>query len=127
VYVVQHPYYGVLAGKSEYADSYSLHDTLSALDPATRQQLQTEMATAFGNHSLSGVFFDRPGSAEDFSKLMNLDPKWENGYPVRMHAPATEPATDGSWLVLRCPLPASDYGSISAPMSAPIIEGCPAH
>jgi hypothetical protein len=127
VYVVWHPYYGVLAGKSEFAGVGALHDTLAALDPAARHRLQTEIGAVLRNPSLSGVFFDSPCSAEDFNTLMNLDSKWENGYPVRMQAPATGPATAGSWLVLRCPLPASDYGSISAPMSAPVIEGCPAH
>jgi hypothetical protein len=127
VYIFQHPYYEVLAGKTEYADSYSLHDTLVALDPAARQKLQTEMRVALGNHSISGVFFDSSDSTEWFNTLMNLDPKWENDYPVRMHAPATEPTTDGSWLVLRCPLPTSGYDFFSASMSAPAIEGCSAH
>jgi hypothetical protein len=124
VYVVRHPYYGILAGKSEYADQVSLHDTLVALDPPVRQQLQTEMGGMFVNHVFAGVFFDGADSAAEFNTLMNLDPQWEKWYPVRMHAPNTDATTAGTWLVLRCPLPAIEYGSISAPLLPPAIEGC---
>jgi hypothetical protein len=126
VYINWHTYYGVLAGKSEFADECALHDTLAALNPASRHRLQSEMGAVLSSHSLSGVFFESADSVEWFNKLMNLDAKWENEYPVRMQAPATEPTTAGSWLVLRCPLPANEYGSISAPLSAPVIEGCTA-
>jgi hypothetical protein len=127
VYVNWHPYLGMLGGKSEYADYGSFHDTLAALDPSSRYRLQSEMGAVLSSPALSGVFFDGADSVEDFNKLMNQDSKWENGFPVRMHAPGAEPGTAGSWLVLRCPLPASEYGSASAPISPPAIEGCPTH
>jgi hypothetical protein len=118
----EHAFYGLLAGKGEYADAVSLHDTLGALSPDDAERLRRQMAELIASHQLSTVVFDRPSSVTRFNELLHLDPRWMDWYTVRQEVPGNDPGTRPSWLMLHCPLVASQDGP--AGVRSPTIPGC---
>jgi hypothetical protein len=117
VYFPAHPYYGVLAGKTGYADMVSLEWVLAALDPVRRARLQEQTSEILDDRQTSAVFLDSPASIESMDEELHISSKWTEHFPVRGFAPNAAAGTRPSFLLSLCPLPDVDYQLASPPIA----------
>ena len=100
VYVAQHPYYAVMAGKPPHADLVSIHDAMRPANALVRAELQSEIATALTQHQFSAILLNSEATTQWFPSTIKLDPAWEDSYVVRTQIPCTDPTSSKpSWII----------------------------
>ena len=99
VYVTQHPYYGVLAGKAAYADLVSIHDTARPANAEVRESLKAEVDSALRQHFSAIVVDSKHGDIERLDTILHLDPSWESRYSRAMLLPGVDPVTRPAWIM----------------------------
>ena len=97
VYVMEHPYYGVLAGKQPYSDWAVLDETMPA-NAAVSEQLRTEMDALLKQGFFSAILVDSPGSFDSLNTMMHLDPTWEAHYSSPSHFPGANFRNTPAWI-----------------------------
>lgn len=122
VFIPTQPFYAVMAGKTGYADHVSLYWVLSALDPVSRARLQRQFADILADPKVSAVFLDSTSFVTTYDELLNISPQWTDRFPVKSYAPGVDPITRPAVLYSLCPLPVSDYHTISPPIAP---QACP--
>jgi hypothetical protein len=100
VYVVEHPYYGVLAGKASYADGAVLYETMKPANPEVRERLHTEMEAALKQGLFSAVVLDSEQSTMSLNTTLHLDPTWEARFLSPSLIPGTLRTTKPAWIMI---------------------------
>lgn len=99
VYVTQHPYYAIMAGKPAHADTVSIHDAMRPVNPVVRAELQAEMETALQQHRFSAILLDSESPTEWLQSMPKVDPALEDYYSIHTRIPCTGPLTRPGWII----------------------------
>jgi hypothetical protein len=102
VYVVQHPYYGYLAGKPTQADLISLMDAVHGAPPGLKVELQRELQHTLEDHQYTALLFNREPDAENFDRLLGHRGNWRTYYEQQQPLFELKTVTGYLWKMEHC-------------------------
>jgi hypothetical protein len=103
VYVVWHPYYGIIANKPEHTDYEALKETLQGLSPTQADALQTSIASALCENTTALVIDapdgpDVPDSVFALGALLHRGDGWNKRFTEPHIIPGANPHFRPSWV-----------------------------
>jgi ABC-type Zn uptake system ZnuABC Zn-binding protein ZnuA len=98
VLVLQHPYYGYLAGKPYGADLVSIRDAMRPAHSPIRGELRTQVDDMLAQHTYPSILFEDPQATTEMDKIAG-DTLWRSYYLVQEPIPGVRQGTRPDWLL----------------------------
>lgn len=97
VYVVWHPYYGLMANKSEHTDFNALNETLHGLPAAQADVLRASIASSLCQNT-AALVVDDPDGVSTLGKLLHRGDGWNERFTEPRNIPGASPRFRPSWV-----------------------------
>jgi hypothetical protein len=98
VLVLQHPYYGYLAGKPYGADLVSIRDAMRPAHSPIRGELRAQVDGMLAEHTYPSILFEDPQATTEMDKIAG-DTSWRSYYLVQEPIPGVRQGTRPDWLL----------------------------
>ena len=100
MYVVEHAYPAVMAGKPEHPDEIALEETLRAMKPADAQALRQRIAAELCGGGMQGLVVDAPDGVDVLGDDLHIGGQLRAHYEAPKLIPGAVPTQRASWILL---------------------------